>query len=366
MCTFVAYIVTMRKNYLFLINLLFSVFFLNNLLAQRSVSCDIYFDNSPIIRTTSFGEENVVAGNYQAVAQQFNGLSGQIKSVLFFGRVNPSTGASSNTLKVVVYQVNLGLPGVILGQQNIVVDSASQCSAYIATFGSPINVNGNVIVSVEPLSSSTNNYFIQRNTPPDGGSLNLIKIKQSNQWFKDLALTDGSYNFDFMILPIKNTTLTASFTNNTSANVVNFTNTSTSSNSYFWDFGDGNNSTLTSPSHSYTASGSYSVKLISSTTNSPQGNCVDSVTNVVNFTLTNINETEKKNKVELVENLVHDRVIIKCNQTCELSIFNALGKLMLTNGVKQGQLTEINVEGFSNGIYFISSSTSKPIKFIKN
>ena len=43
---------------------------------------------------------------------------------------------------------------------------------------------------------------------------------------------------------------------------VDFTNTSFYSNSYYWDFGDGNTSTSTNPSHTYTSFGTYTVSLI--------------------------------------------------------------------------------------------------------
>ena len=43
---------------------------------------------------------------------------------------------------------------------------------------------------------------------------------------------------------------------------VDFTNTSFFSNSYYWDFGDGNTSTSTNPSHTYTSFGTYTVSLL--------------------------------------------------------------------------------------------------------
>ena len=43
---------------------------------------------------------------------------------------------------------------------------------------------------------------------------------------------------------------------------VNFTNSSTAPANYFWDFGDGNTSSVQNPSHTYTAYGSFHVKLI--------------------------------------------------------------------------------------------------------
>ena len=43
---------------------------------------------------------------------------------------------------------------------------------------------------------------------------------------------------------------------------ASFTNMSTGANSYHWDFGDGDESNATNPSHTYTADGSYTVQLI--------------------------------------------------------------------------------------------------------
>lgn len=60
---------------------------------------------------------------------------------------------------------------------------------------------------------------------------------------------------------------TASFsaTNRTACTpplTVNFTNASTPGTVYNWDFGDGNTSTLQNPSHTYTAYGSFNIKLV--------------------------------------------------------------------------------------------------------
>jgi len=56
---------------------------------------------------------------------------------------------------------------------------------------------------------------------------------------------------------------------------VNFVNTSTSSNSFLWKFGDGDTSTQLNPSHTYTTYGEFNVRLIATST----GTCgTDSVT----------------------------------------------------------------------------------------
>ena len=44
--------------------------------------------------------------------------------------------------------------------------------------------------------------------------------------------------------------------------IISFTNSSTNSNSFTWDFGDGNTSILTNPTHTYLNPGTYTIKLI--------------------------------------------------------------------------------------------------------
>ncbi len=75
--------------------------------------------------------------------------------------------------------------------------------------------------------------------------------------------------------------LRASFTNPASScinDAVNFTNTSTPTpTSVLWDFGDGTTSTVLSPVKTYTATGSYTVKLVARL-----GACTDSATFIFN------------------------------------------------------------------------------------
>ena len=46
--------------------------------------------------------------------------------------------------------------------------------------------------------------------------------------------------------------------------VQSFLNNSFYSNTYFWDFGDGNTSTATNPTHTYTSFGTFTVSLFAS------------------------------------------------------------------------------------------------------
>ncbi|HEX8514580.1 MAG TPA: PKD domain-containing protein [Bacteroidia bacterium] len=70
--------------------------------------------------------------------------------------------------------------------------------------------------------------------------------------------TATSANFSYFPVQVG---FTAPVTSGCSSGTLSFTNSSTNATSYFWDFGDGGTSILTSPSHSYTSAGTYSVKL---------------------------------------------------------------------------------------------------------
>ncbi len=58
-----------------------------------------------------------------------------------------------------------------------------------------------------------------------------------------------------------NTVPTAAFSTSTNGLQADFMNSSTDATSYSWDFGDGNSSTATNPSHEYDADGEYTVTL---------------------------------------------------------------------------------------------------------
>ena len=74
--------------------------------------------------------------------------------------------------------------------------------------------------------------------------------------------------------------------------LVNFTNASLNADTYSWDFGDGESSTETSPSHTYAADGTYDVTLTA--TNSGGSNSVTNQLELTSvLTLADLNDTWK-------------------------------------------------------------------------
>ena len=59
---------------------------------------------------------------------------------------------------------------------------------------------------------------------------------------------------------------------------INMSTSSTSISTYFWDFGDGNTSTLENPTHIFSSGGTYVVSLVVTDTNG----CSDTIQNTTN------------------------------------------------------------------------------------
>ena len=113
--------------------------------------------------------------------------------------------------------------------------------------------------------------------------VNELEIQYPSNKLLAATFGRGLWSIDLLITspPVADFTVNDSIFCNVPA-TVNFTNTSYYSNSYYWDFGDGNTSTSTNPSHSYSNFGTYTVSLIA---NGPLG--IDSI---VYTSLININQ----------------------------------------------------------------------------
>jgi len=82
-------------------------------------------------------------------------------------------------------------------------------------------------------------------------------------YYVELTATDGNgcedYTYEYINIE---SDLSADFTYTSSGTTVGFTNASTGTGlNYFWEFGDGNNSTQANPTHTYACQGSYYVYL---------------------------------------------------------------------------------------------------------
>jgi len=143
-----------------------------------------------------------------------------------------------------------------------------------------------------------------------------------------------------------------------SCNMLVFTNTSTDADSYLWDFGNGNTSTLESPMHIYWENGQYEVQLTAS-------NIYDSVTTSLTVTIDCISDYSPNSSVNTAINIFPN----PSNGIATISYPNTfIGgtlKLLNTNGevVIQQQLSANNYQlqnrHLPSGLYYVQITNGK-------
>jgi hypothetical protein len=149
-----------------------------------------------------------------------------------------------------------------------------------------------------------------------------------------------------------------SFTESVNQNTVVFTNTSQNANSYLWDFGDGNTSVLTNPTHTYTPGSSiwnYTVTLTA------YNECGDNehqqdVTNKPN----GISTVLGSSGVKLYPNPNNGlfTIILSTSEASEMSVqvIDSKGTLVYNQsyGVVNGEVNrQIQLENAAQGIYLV-------------
>jgi len=141
----------------------------------------------------------------------------------------------------------------------------------------------------------------------------------------------------------------AAFTLSAAANTVNLTNTSAGATTYLWNFGDAATSSATSPAHTYTANGTYTITLIG------YNSCNSDTTNmVVTITTAGINKLTLNKGINLYPNPSSGKITVETGYqhvSYEAIIYNSEGKQVYRAEVKHK--TEINLKDQKPGIYFL-------------
>lgn len=145
---------------------------------------------------------------------------------------------------------------------------------------------------------------------------------------------------------------TANFSTSLSPpNTINFTDLSIAASSWSWDFGDGNNSTLQNPVHTYASPGNYTVTLIVQNS----FGCSDTVTIVI--VVTGINEYYLNDIISISPNPLNTSSVIEFKNTnlnllnANILLFDVLGKEIKKIEIGNYKTT-IEKGELNPGIYF--------------
>lgn len=138
---------------------------------------------------------------------------------------------------------------------------------------------------------------------------------------------------------------------------ISLNNTSEYASSYIWEFGDGNQSFLTAPTHSYETAGSYTLSLIA------LNDCGEAISQEEVSLVINSTEDLNLTSVQLYPNPVTDgQLYIQNNQLeqYDIAIFSLDGKQLLQKQNLRGH-TQIKVNQLTKGTYIIKLISSSDV-----
>lgn len=150
---------------------------------------------------------------------------------------------------------------------------------------------------------------------------------------------------------------------------VQFTNASQYADHFYWDFNDGNTSTLIHPLHQYAAQGTYQVRLVA-------GECGSFDTIIQQVMVTPLAIPEAKpdgNDIKLFPNPADNRIFIEDvdlnGNEYFIRISNILGINILQQFLRADSTQQLDISGNPAGIYYISVYRDKRLikilKFVK-
>ncbi len=145
---------------------------------------------------------------------------------------------------------------------------------------------------------------------------------------------------------------------------INFTNTSINGTTYSWDFGDGNYSTIESPTNTYTSNGNFTVELITYSTDSCSS---DTITQNINNISAGINKKLNPSYFQIYPNPSTTFIKIQSEAIyTSVNIIDVTGKVVKSFSNTPNQ---VNISFLEKGVYFIqvfdNSTKIKTVKLIK-
>lgn len=135
---------------------------------------------------------------------------------------------------------------------------------------------------------------------------------------------------------------------------INFNNNGSVGTSYDWQFGDGQTSTMNSPSHTYGSVGTYTVILTATL-----GNCTDTDTLTINVGIDGVEDNPLNNAISLFPNPTTGNLTVNVEfgstQDMVMMVYNALGEVVETIEDRNvyASTYQVNLSQEAEGVYFV-------------
>lgn len=219
-----------------------------------------------------------------------------------------------------------------------------------------VTPNGNIQIcsgdSVELNCQQADSYLWS----PSGETTQSIFVDVAGSYSVEITDSACTATSEIITVTVTSNPPTAGFTYSSNLLDVTFTNTSTNSDSCYWDFGDGNTSVQTDPTHTYDTAGTYTVMLIT------ENVCgMDTFITTITVTGSGIIENPDNSIISIYPNPTNgsfyiDVTELTVSSNIYYSVYNVIGNMVsagIFNPVNNRVHAVINMEGLSKGVYFI-------------
>lgn len=271
---------------------------------------------------------------------------------------NPLTCITMSTkhIKFSLFACLLGLGGAV-NAQTFITHTLNQPAALVADAGAdqPVCAGDSIQLGGSPTASGGTAPFSYSWSPSgnmaDPTGSNPMADDQSQSYI--VIITDGNGCTSIDSVQVTALAVSASFTYIDQLLTITFTNSSTGASTYAWDFGDGNTSTASSPTHTYAADGTYTVCL----TANPGGPCEDSTCINIGVVGTGVHSAGQARIIVFpnpstagVLNFVVEGV--DANEPVSIELFDLAGKsVQVYTGNPVQSVHKISRNGLANGTY---------------
>ncbi|MFH0866223.1 MAG: M4 family metallopeptidase [Bacteroidota bacterium] len=191
---------------------------------------------------------------------------------------------------------------------------------------------------------------------PGGETTQSITVDAAGSYSVQITDSLCSATSEIITVSVTSNPPTAGFTSSANYLDVTFTNTSANGVTYEWDFGDGNTSQLSDPTHLFSAAGTYTVILVA------ENVCgTDTFTTTITVEANGITENTDNSVINIYPNpsdglLYIDVSNLTSGRDVNYSVYDIIGNTVFTgcfNPVNNKAHAVINMEWTSRGVYFV-------------
>ncbi|MFH2029423.1 MAG: C25 family cysteine peptidase [Bacteroidota bacterium] len=237
-------------------------------------------------------------------------------------------------------------------QANIIMPASINISAG----GSTSFCNGDSVILTAPSGATSYLWY------PGGETTQSISATSAGSYYIDFIIDSCSAQSNQIAVSIVNNQPVADFSFVSNDPTIDFNNLSLYAVSYYWDFGDGTNSTQTSPSHTYTANGTYNLMLIA--TNACGNDTMYTSISITSVGIAEMNISSLNIYPNPASSKLNIEFISKKSDSIILKLYNNIGQIIWMDKLPdfEGNYKHtIDINHLVAGIYAISIQSDKSL-----